>query len=207
MQRCSRFQAISLAALMLVPMAFVAPAMASHETVVVDGNLADLIIAVNNNLGESNGGFTAASALGNIYSPSCSFVNGFDIRNVYAFFDFKEPGGAISNSVDLYLGWEVEGVTGDVDGDNSPDTFTMFNAMCANNGDAAGIGSAEATISSAKPAWTLPPNSKISFPTTWSPSTAARRPEPRSAGTELPGSSHFGPPEIIGRRLVRLRSS
>ncbi len=135
-----------LLTLTLLTSLLAAPARASHETIVVDGDLTDLINAVNNNLGGSEGGFAGPNALGNIYSPSCAFVNGFDIRNNYVLFDFKNAGGDFTpNDITLYLGWEVEGVIGDVDGDNNDSTYTAIaNFTCANNGDQRGIGQFEA---------------------------------------------------------------
>lgn len=142
----TRCRKIALGFLLLLPLAFTRPAAASHETIAIDGDLTDLIAAVDNNLGGSNGGLKAANPLGNIYSMSCAFVNGFDLRNTYALFDFKNSMGDFTpNDMTLYLGWEVEGIIGDVDGDGNSDTYTAAaNFTCANNGDQTGIGPFEA---------------------------------------------------------------
>ncbi len=144
MKRCFLRHAVVLS--LLIPALFTNPASASHETIAIDGNLADLIAAVDANLGATGGGLKAANALGNIYTPGCAFVNGFDIRNTYALFDFKNAGGAFTpDDISLYLGWEVEGMIGDVDGDGNPSTYTAAaNFVCANNGDQPNIGSFEA---------------------------------------------------------------
>src|SRR5262245_9904926 len=83
-------------------------ARASHETIVIDGNLADLITAVNNNLGPASGGFTTTDPLGDTYTPTCAYVNGYDIRQTYVLIDFKDSmGDETPNDITLYAGWQV----------------------------------------------------------------------------------------------------
>jgi len=104
----------------------VRPAAASHINIVVDGDLTDLITAVNANLGGANGGFAASDPLGDIYTGPCAYVNGYDIRQTYALFDFRDSMGNLSPmDVTLYLGWIVEGNIGDVDGNGNPDTYSI----------------------------------------------------------------------------------
>ncbi|HEX7878521.1 MAG TPA: T9SS type A sorting domain-containing protein [Candidatus Eisenbacteria bacterium] len=116
---CFRFAALAL--LLFAS----SPASASHVNIVVDGNLNDLISVVNANPGGANGGFSAVDPLGDVYTPTCGYVNGYDIRDTYAFFDFRDGAGEPTpHDVTLYLGWVVEGLVGDVDGDGNPDTFS-----------------------------------------------------------------------------------
>ncbi|MDZ4806233.1 MAG: hypothetical protein SGI90_15340, partial [Candidatus Eisenbacteria bacterium] len=122
----SRCTVRRVSVVVLALLAFLLPtaARASHETVMVDGNLTDLILAINNNLGPDKGGFSAPDPLGEIYPGGCSYVNGYDIRQAYVFIDFKnEMGGLTPNDVTLYVGWDTEGNIGDVDGDGHPSTF------------------------------------------------------------------------------------
>jgi uncharacterized repeat protein (TIGR01451 family) len=113
-------------AILLLLLVTTHPARADHVNIVVDGNLTDLINVVNANLGGANGGFVATDPLGDVYTPTCAYVNGYDIRQSYAFFDFRDSSGELSpGDVTLYLGWVVEGEIGDVDGDGNPNTFSV----------------------------------------------------------------------------------
>jgi len=134
------------AVLTLTLLAFLLPtaARASHESIVIDGNLTDLITAVNNNLGPDNGGFSTPDPLGEIYPiGGCNFVNGYDMTQTYVFVDFKDSMGNLTpNDVTLYVGWDVEGLIGDVDGDGNANTFTGGSpgSLCGAFGDGTGIG-------------------------------------------------------------------
>lgn len=113
---------------LVVPMLFTLlaarPALAAHETIIIDGDLTDLIQAVNDNLGAGTGGFMANDPAGDIYTGTCAYVNGYDIRQIFTFIDFTDGmGNPTPNDVTLYAGWIVEGIIGDVDGDGDPDTF------------------------------------------------------------------------------------
>lgn len=117
-------------------------ARASHETIMIDGDLTDLIAAVNNNLGPDQGGFSVSDIKGDIYT-GCSFVNGYDIRQSYVFIDFRNAMGDVSpNDVTLYVGWDMEGNVGDVDGDGDDSTFDPAGpgVICGAFGDGPGIG-------------------------------------------------------------------
>src|SRR6185295_11781285 len=96
------------------------PAAASHAPIVIDGDLTDLISAINANLGSENGGFAIPDEEGEVCTPTCCFANGYDIQNYYAFVDFKNANGSRSEEVTLFAGWEATGVIGDVDGDGDP---------------------------------------------------------------------------------------
>ncbi|MDZ4806517.1 MAG: FlgD immunoglobulin-like domain containing protein [Candidatus Eisenbacteria bacterium] len=113
----------------------------------VDGNLTDLILAVNNNLGPDQGGFSIPDPLGEIYPQGgCFYVNGYDLRHSYVFIDFKDEMGEVTpNDVTLYVGWDMEGNVGDVDGDGDPSTFNPVGpgAACGAFSDGAGISDAE----------------------------------------------------------------
>lgn len=99
-------------------------ARAEHESIVIDGNLTDLINAVNDNLGPDKGGFTATDPVGDTYTGDCSYINGYDLTQTYFFLDFKnENEEATPNNLTLYVGWEATGFIGDVDGDGNPSTF------------------------------------------------------------------------------------
>src|SRR6185503_9061931 len=114
-------------------LALAVPARADHEAITVDGNLADLITAINNNLGSSQGGFATADAVNvDVCTAICCYVNGFDAQNYYLFLDFKQPGGAVASNVHLYAGWDVVGLIGDTDGDGDPNTFNpILHPGCA----------------------------------------------------------------------------
>lgn len=102
-------------------------ARANHENIVIDGNLTDLISAINNNLGPTNGGFTSTDPVGDIYTGDCSYINGYDIAQTYFFLDFQdEDGQATPDDLTLYIGWTLNGTIGDVDGDGNPNTFDPF---------------------------------------------------------------------------------
>jgi len=112
--------------LTIATLAFAPAARASHVNVVPDGNLADLIAAINANLGPANGGFTASDPLGDTYTGPCAYVNGYDLRQSYILLDFKDAmGNYTPNDITLYAGWQVEGIVGDVDGDGNPNTFDI----------------------------------------------------------------------------------
>jgi len=138
---------LSLALLTLLAIFLPTAARAAHENIVIDGNLTDLITAVNNNLGPDKGGFTATDPLGEIYPVGgCSYVNGYDIRQTYVFLDFKDAmGGLTPNDISLYAGWDMEGIVGDVDGDGNPNTFSGASpgAACGAFADGSGIGADE----------------------------------------------------------------
>ncbi|HEX7879829.1 MAG TPA: FlgD immunoglobulin-like domain containing protein [Candidatus Eisenbacteria bacterium] len=112
--------------LTLATLSFATAARASHETIVIDGDLTDLITAVNNNIGADKGGFAAPDALGDTYTMVCGYTNGFDIINAYVLLDFKDAmGNATPNDVTLYVGWDMDGIVGDVDGNGNPNTFDL----------------------------------------------------------------------------------
>jgi len=129
---------------LLLTLLLPATALASHETIVIDGNLTDLIQVVTDNLGPDKGGFSTPDPLGEIYPVGgCSFVNGYDIRQTYVFLDFEDAmGNPTPNNITLYAGWDMEGMVGDVDGDGNPNTFdpTGPGAACGAFADATGIG-------------------------------------------------------------------
>ena len=114
-------------------LALAVPARADHEPIAVDGNLADLIAAINNNLSSSLGGFKTTDPVNvDVCTAICCFVNGFDAQNYYLFMDYKQPGGAVSSNVHLYAGWDVVGAIGDTDGDGDPNTFNpILHPGCA----------------------------------------------------------------------------
>jgi uncharacterized repeat protein (TIGR01451 family) len=143
-RRCSLPNTLALLLTIFALVIPMAGARASHETIVIDGDLTDLIQAVNDNIGAANGGFSAPDNLGDTYTGDCAYVNGYDLRNVYVFVDFFDAmGNYTPNDVTLYAGWNVEGVIGDVDGDGNPDTFSPGSpggsTKCALS-DEAGIG-------------------------------------------------------------------
>jgi uncharacterized repeat protein (TIGR01451 family) len=112
--------------LTLATLAFAPAARASHVNVVIDGDLTDLINAVNANLGPANGGFTAPDPLGDTYTGPCAYVNGYDLRQSYVLLDFTDAMGNLTpNDITLYAGWDMEGVVGDVDGDGNPNVFSL----------------------------------------------------------------------------------
>ncbi|HEX7878712.1 MAG TPA: hypothetical protein VF720_04850, partial [Candidatus Eisenbacteria bacterium] len=130
--------------LTIATLAFAPAARASHYNITVDGNLADLIAAVNANLGPANGGFTASDPLGDTYTGPCAYVNGYDLRQSYILIDYTDAMGNITpDDMILYAGWQVEGIVGDVDGDGNPNTFSIGSpggsTGCALS-DEAGIG-------------------------------------------------------------------
>jgi uncharacterized repeat protein (TIGR01451 family) len=134
------FGILLLLATLILPTA----ARAAHENITIDGDLTDLITAINNNLGPSNGGFTASDPLGDTYTGPCAYVNGYDLRQSYILVDYKdEMGDEDPSNVILYAGWDVEGIVGDVDGDGNPDTYDIAgpggSTGCALS-DEAGIG-------------------------------------------------------------------
>ena len=122
------------------------------ESPTVDGDLTDLIAAVNANLGSDKGGFAFVDPASDVFTGTCAYVNGYDIVKSYAYFRLKDGSGAyVPNNVTLYLGWEVTGNIGDVDGDGNADTFDSGGpgTGCAlsdgggNTGCASGIGVGE----------------------------------------------------------------
>jgi uncharacterized repeat protein (TIGR01451 family) len=122
---CRALCRIGLVVPLLLTLLAVRPARAAHETIVIDGDLTDLIQAVNDNLGAGTGGFMAADPAGDIYTSTCAYVNGYDIRQIYTFIDFTDGmGNPTPMDVTLYAGWVVEGLIGDVDGDGNPNTFS-----------------------------------------------------------------------------------
>src|SRR5262245_43388388 len=69
-------------------------ARAVGENPTIDGDLTDLIAAVNANLGPDKGGFTFTDPLGDIYTAApCAYVNGYDIVKAYSYFRFKDGTG------------------------------------------------------------------------------------------------------------------
>jgi uncharacterized repeat protein (TIGR01451 family) len=119
-------------------------AWATHETVVIDGDLTDLISAINDNLpGATRGGFPVRDTTRiDVCTFACCYVNGYDAKNYYLFLDFRNPDGSIASNIKLYAGWDVAGVIGDVDGDGNANTFSNGQGGCAIN-DQTGIGSGE----------------------------------------------------------------
>ncbi|HEX7878713.1 MAG TPA: FlgD immunoglobulin-like domain containing protein [Candidatus Eisenbacteria bacterium] len=142
-RRClvRRFLTFSL---LLAALIMPAAARAAHENITIDGDLTDLISAVNNNLGPSNGGFVVSDPLGDTYTGPCAYVNGYDLRQSYILVDFKDAMGNVTpDNMILYAGWDMEGLVGDVDGDGNPNTFSIGSpggsTGCALS-DEAGIG-------------------------------------------------------------------
>ncbi len=138
MSRCLKW---SLPALTLIcalfTMCAVSAARADHVTINCgSADLTDLTAAIQANLGESNGGFLEDSTNDNnmhsrnIFTGSCQYVNGFDMVRGLMLLDFKNPDGTRSSTTDLYAGWQVTGVIGDVDGDGNPNTRTSSNPLC-----------------------------------------------------------------------------
>jgi uncharacterized repeat protein (TIGR01451 family) len=112
--------------LTVLTLAIAPAARASHVNVVIDGDLTDLIAAINANLGPADGGFTASDPLGDTYTGPCAYVNGYDLRQSYILLDFKDDmGDPTPDDITLYAGWTVEGIVGDVDGDGNPDTYDI----------------------------------------------------------------------------------
>jgi uncharacterized repeat protein (TIGR01451 family) len=112
--------------LLLAALVLPAAARASHENITIDGDLTDLIAAVNNNLGPANGGFTVSDPLGDTYTGPCAYVNGYDLRQSYILVDFTDAMGNVTpDNITLYAGWDMEGIVGDVDGDGNPNTFSI----------------------------------------------------------------------------------
>src|SRR5437867_11367910 len=113
----------SLAVAATSSLLFVATAHATHEDLVIDGDLTDLVEAIARNVpGETNGGFSLPDTVGvDVNTPSCQFVNGFDVRHYHLLLDFKNPDGSIASDIRLFAGWHITGVIGDVDGDGNAD--------------------------------------------------------------------------------------
>src|SRR2546422_2577782 len=84
-------------------------ARAVGESPVIDGDLTDLISAVNANSGPSNGGFLFDDDGGpdgpnDVFTSVCKYVNGYDIVKSYAYFRLKDGTGAyVPNNVSLFL--------------------------------------------------------------------------------------------------------
>jgi uncharacterized repeat protein (TIGR01451 family) len=113
------------------------PAFADHESIDIDGHLEDLIAAVNNNLGSDKGGFAVNDTTGEIGTGKCPYyINGYDIDAGYVLVDFKNPDGSVSDHTTLYIGIDVTGVIGDVDGNGVPDTFTPGTSCAISDGPA-----------------------------------------------------------------------
>src|SRR5262245_4065879 len=131
----------------LLPLALAGPARASHESIAIDGDLLDLIDAIDNNPGSPNGGFKFNAPVGDVCTVAgCCFVNGFDVQNYYLFLDFKNSAGAATHDdVRLYAGWDVVGKIGDTDGNGDANTYTPDINPCATGEPSSpgGIGAGE----------------------------------------------------------------
>ena len=113
-----------LALALLVPLLTVAPVSAGHVSINVDGDLTDLINTVNANLGVDKGGAIAPDpeGTGDIGNGCPYYINGYDYDTGYVMYDFLDGSGAPDPNVVLYVGFDVVGVIGDVDGNGNPDT-------------------------------------------------------------------------------------
>ena len=150
-----RWMRSPLLGVMLVGALFCCSAVPAHavgETPTVDGDLTDLIAAVNANLGSENGGFAFTDPASDVFTGTCTYINGYDIVKSYAYFRLKDGSGAfVPSNVSLFLGWEVTGQIGDVDGNGNADSFDENGpgTGCAlsdgggNTGCASGIGVGE----------------------------------------------------------------
>src|SRR5262249_55949267 len=58
---------------------------------------------------------------------SCKYVNGYDQLRAYLMFDFLDSDGLYHRNTNMYVGWEVSGVIGDVNGDGNPNTSAVLN--------------------------------------------------------------------------------
>jgi uncharacterized repeat protein (TIGR01451 family) len=116
------------------------PSSAGLVPIRVDGDLTDLVQAIDANAGPALGGFRAeapAIHVGLTGAAGCgSYVNGFDLDGLYAWFDYRNADGSIRRDaagkpdVTLYVGWHVTGQVGDVDGDGDPDRATIARSDC-----------------------------------------------------------------------------